>query len=84
MFSHGWIRLAPFVEDKATGERYVLRLRSVAVDLAITEADGGVLAATDAALAAGPDRDRRKCGDAVTWMLGLDPGFFGVLRTLPA
>ena len=74
MFSHGWIRLAPFVEDEASGGlQYVLHLRSGrAVDLAISEADGGVLVTTEAAL--GPD-ETAEVGDAVTWMLGLDQDF---------
>jgi len=74
VLSHGWIRLAPFVEDKATGGlRYVLCLRSGrAVDLAITEADGDVLVMTGAAL--GPD-ETAEAGEAVTWMLGLDQDF---------
>jgi 3-methyladenine DNA glycosylase/8-oxoguanine DNA glycosylase len=74
VLSHGWIRLAPFVEDQASGGlRYVLRLRSGrAVDLSISETDGGVLVTTGAAL--GPD-EIDEAGEAVTWMLGLDQDF---------
>lgn len=72
--SHGWIRLAPYVEDTAAGGlRYVLRLLSGrVVEMAIAEDEGGVRVTTDSTL----DRaERDEIYDAVSWMLGLDQDF---------
>ena len=72
--SHGWIRLAPFAEDaSAGGLRYVLRLQSGRVaEIAITEDEGGVRVAADAALG---QTEQDEARDAVSWMLGLDQDF---------
>ena len=71
MYSHGWIRLAPFREDDDGASLHTLAvLRSGRVaDLHIADAAGDVRVTTSAAL---DDAEIEEVTETVRWMLGLD------------
>jgi 3-methyladenine DNA glycosylase/8-oxoguanine DNA glycosylase len=72
--SHGWVQLAPFVRDEATGGlRRVERLASgQVVELQVREAPGGVQMEVTRKLT---DAEQAELSDKVCWMLGLDQDF---------
>lgn len=72
--SHGWVQLAPFARDEATGGlRRVERLASGGVvELRIWEAPGAVQVKVMEALT---EAEQAELSDKVSWMLGLDQDF---------
>lgn len=72
--SHGWIRLAPFVENGHTGGlTYVGQLDSgQVVEMFVQEVPGGVRVEVDAQLS---EAEGAQIARQVTWMLGLDQDF---------
>ncbi|HZD55345.1 MAG TPA: hypothetical protein VE136_01375 [Anaerolineales bacterium] len=72
--SHGWIRLAPFLEDETTGGfTYADRLASGRVTkLCVSEAPVGVNVEVKDELT---ERERTEIERKVGWMLGLDQDF---------
>jgi len=85
VWSHGWIRLAPFAEDdRPDGFTYVDQLYSgQVVELRIREVAGGVSVEVNAQLSEG---ERAEVTGKVDWMLGLDQdfsAFYAVARGEP-
>jgi 3-methyladenine DNA glycosylase/8-oxoguanine DNA glycosylase len=83
--SHGWIRLAPFSEDKPTGGLlYVTRLDSGrVVELVVRETGGGVSIEVDAPLS---EAEQAGIARQVEWMLGLNQdlaAFYELARQEP-
>jgi 3-methyladenine DNA glycosylase/8-oxoguanine DNA glycosylase len=72
--SHGWVQLAPFARDEATGGlRRVERLASgQVVELRIWEAPGGVQVEAAGKL---NEAEQAEVRDKVAWMLGLEQDF---------
>jgi 3-methyladenine DNA glycosylase/8-oxoguanine DNA glycosylase len=72
--SHGWVQLAPFARDVATGGlQRVERLASgQVVELRIWEALGGVQVEVARKLT---EAEQAELSDKVSWMLGLDQDF---------
>ena len=82
--SHGWIRLAPFVEDGTNGALiYITQLNSGrVVEMRVHEAPGGVSVDVDASLSQAEADDLTR---QVAWMLGLEQDFSaGSLRLYPS
>jgi 3-methyladenine DNA glycosylase/8-oxoguanine DNA glycosylase len=71
IYSHGWIRLAPFEADDANhGCRYILRsVTGQVIELFLTEAKDGVLINVNHELS---PVDQEKIKQSVSWMLNLD------------
>jgi 3-methyladenine DNA glycosylase/8-oxoguanine DNA glycosylase len=85
VWSHGWIRLAPFAEDDRTdGLTYVDQLYSgQVVELRIQEVAGGVSVEVDSQLS---EAEGAEVASKVDWMLGLDQdfsAFYAVARGEP-
>lgn len=72
--SHGWVQLAPFTQDGASGGlTYVGQLGSGhVVAVRITEAPDGVGVRADSGLS---EAERAEVARQATWMLGLDQDF---------
>jgi 3-methyladenine DNA glycosylase/8-oxoguanine DNA glycosylase len=72
--SHGWIRLAPFLEDEATGGfTYIDRLSSGRViELSVNEVPEGVNITVEGRLSEAESSEVARKAD---WMLGLDQDF---------
>lgn len=71
IYSHGWIRLAPFEADETkNGFRYIMRSEAGQVfELLVTEADGGIQVNTDFDL---DESTQDEIGRNLTWMLNLN------------
>jgi 3-methyladenine DNA glycosylase/8-oxoguanine DNA glycosylase len=72
--SHGWVQLAPFARDEATGGlRRVERLASgQVVELRVREAPGGVQVEAAGTLT---EAEQAELSDKVSWMMGLEQDF---------
>ena len=85
VYSHGWIRLAPFEADETNhGFRYILRLDTGRViELLITNADGGVHIITEDGLG---ELEQDGIKRNVSWMLNLNldlTGFYELVDDEP-
>jgi 3-methyladenine DNA glycosylase/8-oxoguanine DNA glycosylase len=71
IYSHGWIRLAPFESDDANhGCRYVLRsVTGLVIELLLTEGEGGVLISIEDEIS---KVVQEEIIQSVSWMLNLD------------
>jgi 3-methyladenine DNA glycosylase/8-oxoguanine DNA glycosylase len=72
--SHGWVQLAPFARDVATGglQRVERLAGGQVVELWIWEASGGVQVEVARKLT---EAEQAELSDKVSWMLGLDQDF---------